>query len=135
MHFIFDANLSFRLAEGLRIFESGDTRSVITKIDHSDTLLGKSASDEEIIKIAGKTNAIIISQDDDFKRIKSNKELIKQLGVGYVMYRPPKHGSRYWEIIESFVVGWQRLKMKLSEEKPPFLYQIDRKGNPQKIDL
>jgi len=134
MHLIFDANLSFRLAEALQILESGDINSKV-KIDHADSLVGKGATDEDIIKVAGKTNAIIISQDDDFKRIKSNRELIKKLSVGYIMYRPPKHGSRYWEIVESFILGWQDLKQIISKTTQPFLYQIDRKGNIQEIDL
>lgn len=135
MHLIFDANLSFRLADGLRSFESGDVESVITRIDHADQLLGEGATDPEVIAEAGKTGAIIISQDDDFKRIKSNRELIKDLKVGYIMYRPPKRGSRYWDIVESFVAGWREMKNKLAEKQPPFLYQIDKKGDLQEVPL
>ncbi|MFM9984885.1 MAG: DUF5615 family PIN-like protein [Flavobacteriales bacterium] len=135
MHFIFDANLSFRLSDGLEILEKGDTKSAIKKIDHADKLVGKGATDPDIIRIAGKTHAIIISQDDDFKRIKSNKELIKQLKVGYVMYRPPKHGSRYWEIVQSFILGWPEIKRVLASKRPPFLYQINKDGKMQEVEL
>jgi len=135
MHFIFDENLSHRLAEGLSLLESGDLSSPITKISHMNQLLEDGASDQEVIQEAGKTNAIIISQDDDFKRIRSHKALIKSLGVGYVMYRPPKRGSSYWDIVQAFIQGWPEIKNTLKEKKTPFLFQIDKNGKLAEIDL
>jgi ISXO2-like transposase domain len=119
------------------ILEQGNDKSkeVIIHIDHADKLLKIGATDPEVIIEAGKTNAIIISQDDDFKRIKSNLALIKQLKVGYVLYRPPKRGSRYWEIVEAFIGGWKTLKDKLTNDTPPFVYQIEKDGKIQKVPL
>lgn len=140
MHYIFDANLSHRLAEGLHILEQGNDRSrePIVFIVHADKVgeLGRGATDAQIIAYAGKTQAIIISQDDDFKRIKSNMQLLKGLSVGYVLYRTPKKGgARYWEIVEAFISGWKQLKTKIAETSLPFVLQVDRKGGISKIDL
>lgn len=140
MHYIFDANLSHRLAEGLHILEQGNdkTREPLVFIEHADKVeaLGRGATDAEIIAYAGKTQAIIISQDDDFKRIKSNMQLLKGLNAGYVLYKAPKKsGARYWEIVEAFIKGWKQLKTKITETNFPFVLQVDRKGGISKIEL
>lgn len=134
MHLIFDANFSHRLSAGLDILNKGNSDKFI-KIDHADTLLGAGATDEEIIHEAGKTKAIIISQDDDFKRIRSNKLLIKALGVGYVLYRPPKHGCRYWEIVNAFILCWPKLKETLSTAKTPFIFELNKSGQLHEVAL
>ena len=139
MRYIFDANISFRLAEGLNILEKGNRNDVggVIEILHADQIieLGKGATDAQIIEYAGANQTVIISQDDDFKRIKSNKELLKQLHVGYVLYIPPKHGMRYWEMVEAFICGWKDLKEKLHNEHAPFIFKIDKSGKIQKIPL
>lgn len=136
MTFLFDANISWRIAEGLNILEQGNSRNIIPIIiEHADKILGPGAEDLDVIKEAGKKSAIIISQDDDFKRIKANRSLIIQLKIGYVLYRPPRHGSRYWEIVESFVAGWQELREKLSKESFPFIYEIDKFGKSKKVNI
>ena len=135
MHYIFDANLPYRLAEALRILEQGDRASKVSGIDHADTLLGQGATDEAIILEAGTKHSIIFSQDDDFKRIKSNAKLLKELGVGFVMYKPPKRGARYWEIVKAFVNAWPQLKEKLESKKPPFILQLNSKGEISEIPL
>jgi predicted nuclease of predicted toxin-antitoxin system len=139
MNFIFDANLSFRLAEGLAILESGNDaeREVIANCKHADNVedLGIGATDPQVIQYAGKNSAIIISQDDDFKRIEGNRLLIKELKVGYVLYKPPKRGCRYWDIVESFVSGWKTLKESLKDKEPPFMFIIDKKGSLQEIKM
>ena len=136
MIFLFDANISWRIAEGLNILEQGNNRNVNQIIiEHADKILGAGAEDIDVIREAGKKSAVIISQDDDFKRIKVNRGLIIQLMVGYVLYRPPRHGSRYWEIVESFVAGWQGLREKLSTETFPFIYEIDKFGKSKKVNI
>ena len=139
MNFIFDANLSFRLAEGLAILESGNDPEweVIVNCKHADRVedLGEGATDPQVIEYAGKNNAIIISQDDDFKRIVGNKLLIKELKVGYILYKPPKRGCRYWDIVEAFIAGWKKIKENLKDKQPPFMYIIDSKGNMQEIKM
>lgn len=135
MHFIFDANLPYRLAEALLTLEQGDRASTVSGIDHADSLLGKGATDEAIIVEAGIKHSIIISQDDDFKRIKSNARLLTELGVGFVMFKPPKRGARYWEIVRAFVIAWPQLKEKIEGKEPPFILQLNSKGEISEISL
>jgi len=129
MYFIFDANMPLRLVKGLELLDQENISGTVKiKIDHSDKVVKIAATDAEIIKYAAKVDAIIISEDDDFKRIKSNKELLKSLGVGYVLYRPPKHGARYWEKVQAFIFGWENLKRKITELTKPFVLIVNKKG-------
>jgi predicted nuclease of predicted toxin-antitoxin system len=131
MHFIFDAQMPVKLAIGLEALDKENNAGIIKiKTHHADNdkELGRGATDAEIIVWAGKHKAIIISEDDDFKRIKSNKQLVKNLKVGYVLYKPPHHGSRYWEKVQAFIMGWERLKEKIKEIEKPFVLIINKKG-------
>lgn len=116
MYSIFDANMPPKLVTGLGALDREKPINALKiKIVHSDYLLNNGASDEEIIHKAERLGAIIISQDDDFKRIKSNKQLVKKLKVGYVSDKPPTHGARYWEKVKAFILVWERLKQKIRE--------------------
>lgn len=129
MHFIFDANMPKRLAEGIGKLDQQNISGVIKIVtSHADDLLGPSATDEEIILKASEIDAIILSEDDDFKRIKTNKALIKKLKVGYVLYKPPKHGSRYWEKAVAFILAWENLKAKVKATYKPFIFKINKSG-------
>ena len=130
MYFIFDANMPPKLVTGLEALDQENSSNALKiKIVHSDHLLNIGATDVEIIRKAGKLGAIIISQDDDFKRIKLNKQLVKKLKVGYVLYKPPTHGARYWEKVQAFILGWERLKQKIREIEKPFVLIINKKGD------
>ena len=116
MYSIFDANMPPKLVTGLgALNQENSINALKIKIVYSDHLLNIGATDEEIIHKAERLGAIIISQDDDFKRIKSSKQLVKKLKVGYVSYKPPTHGARYWEKVQAFILAWERLKQKIRE--------------------
>lgn len=130
MYFIVDANMPIRMAKGLELIDQNNISGHINvNIEHVDEILGTSATDEEVIVYAGKVDAIIISQDDDFKKIKSNKKLVEKLKIGYVLYKPPKHGMRYWEKVQSFILGWERLKDLIRATPKPFIIIIEKNGS------
>lgn len=132
MVFLFDAQMPVKLAHGLEIIDQDNTpKNKEHEIYHADALLGQGAKDPEVIEKAKELNAIIVSEDDDFKRIKSNKALIKQYKLGYVLYKPPTHGARYWEKVCAFILAWEDLKKKISQTEKPFIFKIDKKGNIQ----
>lgn len=116
MYSIFDANMPPKLVTGLgALNQENSINALKIKIVYSDHLLNIGATDEEIIHKAERLGAIIISQDDDFPGIKTNKQLVKKLKVGYVSYKPPMHGARYWEKGQAFILAWERLKQKIRE--------------------
>lgn len=131
MNFLFDAQMPLRLAKGLPLIDKDNLSKVTINIRHTDEVdgLGQGATDYEIIKKAYELDAVIVSEDDDFKRIKANKELVVKLKVGYVLYKPPKHGSRYWEKALGLIRSWENLKSKIKEIEKPFVLKIDKDGN------
>jgi len=131
MHFLFDAQMPLRLARGLETLdqENEANREIKTKISHADILLGAGAEDSQVIHKALEIDAIIFSEDSDFRKTKSNRALIKQFKLGYVLFKPPTHGSRYWEKVLAVVLAWEKLKAMIKDIDKPFLLKIDRKGN------
>ena len=130
MNFLFDAQMPARLAKGLEVIDQENNDKVKTHcMFHADDIAGKGSTDEQIIHKANEMQAIIISEDDDFRRIKSNKALVKKFKLGYVLYKPPQHGARYWEKVSAFILGWEKLKKMIEKSEKPFIFKIDKKGD------
>lgn len=128
MDFLFDANMPARLAKGLALIDRENLNGNVINIFHVDDLLGMGATDEQVILKANEINAVIVSEDSDFKTVRRNKELVKKLKVGYVLYKPPSHGSRYWEKAISIILAWEKLKENVKKNTKPFMIKIDKKG-------
>ena len=61
------------------------------------------------------------------------RELVKKLKVGYVLFKLPKKvGCTYDDIVSAFIRAWPELKQKLKNEKPPYMFVIDRTGGVDK---
>jgi predicted nuclease of predicted toxin-antitoxin system len=134
MYFLFDENMPIRLAKGLQILDVDNSynKPPTHKIDHI-TEHKSGIEDESVVRIAKKLNAIIVSEDDDYKTITATYELVIKLRVGYVLFKPPKKsGCTYEEKVQAFVKAWPKLKEVLKSEKPPFMYIIDKNGDPIK---
>src|SRR4051812_32916089 len=98
MLFIFDENFPREFVHGFSILEKANKRTKI-KVDiiFSPNLKGckMGSPDIEIIKAASKQNAVIITHDSDFKRIKHYKPLLAQHSVGYVYFKVPRGVYEY----------------------------------------
>ena len=137
MVFIFDENYSHRLAEGLNHFENGDRKNKAAEIWHIKGLAehlkikpknGKSFTDEEVIEIAGKKKGIIITQDNDFKKIKHYHALYKEHNVGIVFFKTVINSKGYWNMVASIINKWYDLKSATENKHPPFCYSLDKKN-------
>lgn len=129
IHFLFDACLPHRLAQGLELMDQENTRDINIKITHVATEYGDGILDPDVVPIAQKLNAILVSEDDDFKKVKAVKALVKNLKVGYVLYKPPPHGIRYWEKSVALILAWENLKEEVRNRTPPFILTINKNGH------
>lgn len=131
MLFIFDENFPPALAAGFSILESANKRTPfpVTVMHAIDFMDRDGALDEEIIAAADQKNAVIITQDSDFKRIKHYKPLLIQHKVGYVYFKVPSGKYTYWEIVTAFISKWEDLKMKISTLNHPFAIEINKQGH------
>jgi len=129
MKFLCDENFPFNLVSGLSTIEKSNHKSLYQgEIVHTQDLGIRNYSDEEIIEIAGKQNAIIITQDKDFKHFKHYKELYKQHNVGVVVYRAYGGKDKYWDKVIAFVTQWEKIKKLAYDTPKPFVIQFDIRG-------
>ncbi len=132
MHFLFDENMPLRLAKGLEILDAENEfgKQPNLMISHMTEHTHPGASDMDIVRLAKRLDAIVVSGDDDYKNITSTCELVKKLKVGFVLFKlPKKTGCTYDEIVLAFIKAWPQVKQKLKSEKPPYMFIIDRAGS------
>lgn len=138
MVFIFDENFSYRLADGINALEEGNkSHGSPSKVYHIKRLgqeleilpsNGKAYSDEEVIEIAGKVGGIIITQDDDFKKIKHYHQLYKEHNVGVIFFKAGKATRGYWNLVTHIITHWNSMKEKIDGQNPPFAFQVSSNG-------
>ena len=129
MYFLFDENVPYKFVQGLSLIEEANNKSTVKATVTHPRLLGKAgAPDQEIIRIAGSNNGIIISFDKDFKHVKSYYPLYKQYQVGIVFLKLTKAESNYWGIVKLVINKWEELKLLLKEKSRPFVYEISKRG-------
>jgi predicted nuclease of predicted toxin-antitoxin system len=135
MLFIFDENFPPEFVRGLSIIEKANKRSsFLVEIIFSTDLMGKQgSSDEELIARAAKKNAVIVTQDTDFKRIKHYKSLLVQHNVGYVYFKVPGAKNHYWDIVKAFVIKWEELKEAISKSTHPFAFELNKHGTINRL--
>lgn len=137
MLFVFDENFPADLVRGLSILENANRRSKI-KVDIISTtdLMGNTGfPDEEIIEKASKKDAVIITHDSDFKRIKHYRSLLVEHNVGYVYFKVPKGKYQYWDIVKAFINQWEELKEAVSNSDHPFAFEVSKQGQLTKLSF
>ena len=129
MFFLFDENVPYKFVKGLSLIEEANNKSKIrVTITHPKDAGNEGATDEEQIVYAGKNKGIIVSFDKDFRHMKSYYPLYKEHNVGAVIINLSKKENNYWGIVKSIINKWEELKVKLSSEKRPFIYEITSRG-------
>lgn len=130
MLFIFDENYPIEFVKGFAILEKANRRSPITvDVVFSGDLMGKNGCDDiEIIAKATNQNAVIITHDSDFKRIKHYKALLIEHRVGYIYFKVPKGKYQYWDIVRAFINKWEDLKTDIYNATIPFAFEISKQG-------
>jgi len=129
MLFIFDAHCSQRLAEGLNLIETGNTKSPLqSEIKHIKAFTKGNATDIEIINILKQQDAILITYDKDFRHDKAYFALYKKHSVGVVFFRSYKNVIHYWDIVKAFIKEWEDLKKMCSTESKPFAIELNNRG-------
>jgi len=137
MLFIFDENFPSEFVKGFSVLEKANKRSPI-KVDviFSTDFMGKiGALDQEIIAKASLQDAIIITHDSDFKKVKHYKPLLIEHKVGYVYFRVPNGKYQYWDIVKAFVNKWEEIKVEISKSTHPFAFEINKQGHLTKLQF
>jgi hypothetical protein len=136
MIFVFDENYPIEFVHGLAILEKANKRTPIkVEILFSPEVegCGYNADDDVIVKEFSKKEAVIITHDQDFRRVKHLKPLLIEHQVGYIIFRVPKGIYHYWDIVKAFINKWEELKQKISTANHPFAFEVTKQGHV--IDL
>ncbi|HEX8039458.1 MAG TPA: hypothetical protein VF490_09905, partial [Chryseosolibacter sp.] len=87
-----------------------------------------------IIIRAAQQQAVIVTHDSDFKRIKLLKTLLVQHQVGYIYFRTPKKYI-YWDYVKKFVNHWEEIKEAVSNATHPFAFEIGKVGGISPLEF
>lgn len=135
MLFIFDENYPKGFVEGFAIIEKSDNKNPLkSQVVFSCDFMGgvQGSSDEDIIIKASQQNAVIVTQDGDFKKIKHYKPLLIQHKVGFIYFRQTSRNS-YWDMVKTFINKWEDIKKEISQSTHPFAFEINKQGQLHKL--
>jgi hypothetical protein len=127
-----DENISIYLAKGLHLLEQPNNHGF--EILSIKEVFGEGVADETWIPKIGSEKGIVISQDYNIYRIRSQRELIFQHGLGIFFIIPPgKSGYTYWEIVKYSINHWEEIKKKSNETLLPFAFKCPCRGKIEQI--
>jgi hypothetical protein len=130
MLFIFDENFPPEFINGFAILEKANRKSSIqvSVISSTELMGGTGADDIEIIEKASQKQAVIITHDSDFKRIKHYKPLLIEHSVGFIYFKVPKGKYEYWDIVKAFINKWEDIKIAINNAEIPFAFEVNKQG-------
>lgn len=130
-----DENLPPQLAEGLNKLQEPLNKRNKTdfEIKSVKTVFGEGAKDEDWIPIAGKENAISITQDFRIQTTRHQKELCENYGLGIFFFT--SKNIKYWQIVKTFIDKWEEILRIIETNKTPFAYRFNvRSSKMEKLD-
>ncbi len=127
-----DENLSPHLARGLNLLQApmnGEEKEPI-EIQSIKDVFGQGTTDEEWIPKAGKQGAIVVTQDLNIHRTRSQFELFQQHGLGIFFFRPPSNrGYLYWDMVQQVINRWAEMKKLAFKTKKPFAFKCTSRSS------
>lgn len=128
MNIVFDENLPLLLARAFGSLQFGilDERDVL--VYHITDLFGKGLLDEEWIPKIGRMGSIVITQDINMRRVKSQFVLLEKYKVMMFIVRPQSGvGFNHWNMVQILVKHWGSIKDIARRETGPSFYEITPK--------
>ncbi len=131
-----DENLPPHLARGLNILQKPENVKLNKNIEVKSIVdvFGRGSLDEEWIPLAGTSEACILTQDYNLRRIRHQKELCDKFKLGMFYLRPPsKKGYTYWQIIGVLHKYWPEICKIALSQKRPFAYEIRTRSGMNRL--
>ena len=129
-----DENFAHQLADGLNVFQQHLNRTEKYKVQvlSIKETFGQGVPDEKWIPVAGKEDAVVITQDLRIQTTKHQYELYKKYGLGVFFFKPPSNGYSFWEMVEQIIKRWPEIKKK-TKNKRPFAFRYRNKGKLEEL--
>lgn len=91
---------------------------------------GEGIEDEDWIPKLKGQKACVITQDYNIQRIRHQRALCEEFGLGMFYFRPPsKRGFSYWDMVKLMIKHWPEILKKASREPRPFAFKITAKSS------
>lgn len=131
-----DENMSPHLARGFNTLQAPESIKLRDPIEVQSIkdVFGEGALDEDWIPLAGQQNSCIITQDYNINRIRHQRELCEQYGLGMFYFRPPsKNGFLYFDMLKMMVKHWPDIIKISQKEKRPFAYKATSNSKLERL--
>lgn len=133
MKFYVDENITPNIAEALAILQNPRSNENIEVFTIKDEF-GKGTPDEDWIPKVAAEDGIVITQDLNIHRVRQQRELYRQHGLGVVFFKPPKNGYQYWDLVEFYIKRWKVVKEEVKKLNKPFaLVVTPRSAKPDRL--
>lgn len=133
MKFYVDENITPNIARALAILQNPRANENIKVFTIRDEF-GKGTPDEEWIPKVAAEDGIVITQDLNIHRVRQQRRLYKQHGLGVVFFKPPKKGYKYWDLVEFYIRRWKVVKEEVKKLNKPFaLVVTPRSAKPDRL--
>ena len=129
-----DENMAPALAEGFNLLQQPENFRKKFKdpieVKSISKVFGRGALDEDWIPKVGSDRACVITQDYNINRIKHQRALCEEYGLGMFYFRPPsKSGFSYWDMVKLLVKHWPEIIKAASKKSRPFSYKITARSS------
>ncbi|MEO8087035.1 MAG: hypothetical protein ABI763_09460 [Bacteroidota bacterium] len=138
MVFVFDENFSHWLVTAMHFLEQGNQFRTTTNTEVYHILklaeelqypkIGASYKDDDVIKMTASKSGILLTHDDDFRRIKHLSKLFKANNVGVFFFQTHNDSRGYWNMVNNLIKRWPEIKEKAENTVPPFYFCIKKTG-------
>ena len=115
MKIYFDENFSPHFINGLKQIQAARENEGIEVLSIKEEF-GAATPDEKWIPEIAQQQGIVVTQDTNIRRLKSQRSLVKDYSLGLFFIQPAKKGWDYWKIVLLVVKLWPELK-ELSKKK------------------
>lgn len=133
MKFYVDENITPNIAEALAILQNPRVSEDIEVFTIKNEF-GKGTPDEVWIPEVAAADGIVITQDLNIHRVRQQRELYRQHGLGVVFFKPPKKGYQYWDLVEFYIKRWKVVKEEVKKLNKPFaLVVTPRAAKPDRL--
>jgi len=133
MKFFVDENITPNIAQALAILQNPRSNEGIEVFTIKDKF-GKGTPDKEWIPKVAAEDGIVITQDLNIHRVRQQRELYRQYGLGVVFFKPPKKGYQYWDLVEFYIKRWKVVKEEVKKLNKPFALVITpRSAKPDRL--
>lgn len=125
-----DENLPPQIAKGMDILQKPLNKRYKNdfEIKSIKEVFGQGIKDEKWIPIAGKEKAVALTQDFRIQRMRHQRDLFNQHGLGIIFFNTPKGGLSYWEFVKNFTKRWEEILKIADNEKKPFAFKFNVKS-------